>query len=76
MCNIYLSQELVIGTKNLWPMRPLLKKEETAKSSIGPVLLLVIFPFLKENIARIAKAVQDHSLTVMIDNVVICQENS
>ena len=76
MCNIYLSQELVIGTKNLWPMRPLLKKEQTAKSSIGPVLLLVIFPFLKENIARIAKAVQDHSLTVMIDNVVICQENS
>ena len=76
MCNIYLSQELVIGTKNLWPMRPPTKKEQTAKSSIGPVLLLVIFPCLKENIARIAKAVQDHSLTVMIDNVVICQENS
>ena len=57
-------------------MRPPTKKEQTAKSSIGPVLLLVIFPFLKENIARIAKAVQDHSLTVMIDNVVICQENS
>ena len=57
-------------------MRPPTKKEQTAKSSIGPVLLLVIFPCLKENIASIAKAVQDHSLTVMIDNVVICQENS
>ena len=76
MCNIYLSQELVIGTKNLWPMRPLHKKEQTAKSSVGHALLLVIFPCLKENIARIAKAVQDHSLTVMIDNVEICQENS
>ena len=76
MCNIYLSQELVIGTKSLWPIRSLLKKEQTAKGSISPVLLLVIFPCLKENIARIAKADQGHSLTVMIDTVVICQEIS